>query len=223
MVFVPLWIVMCLSLVSVLYTIIFAGILIRTPEVNQRQRRTSFNVAIGYTLLVIPILVFQVSRTTPSLEILFRSYSIDKVRLQVLLTNKLDEDIEMSYFEVAAPLLISFTSLIVMSFNSKGGNKCKYLFARVKHVALQKTITRIVFFGSQGGSDYGKIFVSSYQAFVRFFKSTRTQPTIRRSISAIREQIILPSLQKLVTTQYYEIQKAVAIRRVKVKRIKKRK
>lgn len=62
-VFVPLWIVMCLSLVSVLYTIIFAGILIKTPEVNARQRRTSFNAALGYTLLVVPILVFQVSAT----------------------------------------------------------------------------------------------------------------------------------------------------------------
>lgn len=62
-VFVPLWIVMCLSLVSVLYTIIFAGILIKTPEVNARQRRTSFNAALGYTLLVVPILVFQVSIT----------------------------------------------------------------------------------------------------------------------------------------------------------------
>ncbi|XP_065201667.1 transmembrane protein 185B [Planococcus citri] len=99
-VFVPLWIVMCLSLVSVLYTIIFAGILIKTPEVNSRQRRTSFNAALGYTLLVVPILVFQ-----------------------VLLTNKLDEDISMSFFGVCSPLLISFTTLIIMSFNSKGGNK----------------------------------------------------------------------------------------------------
>lgn len=56
----PLWILMCLSLVGVLYTIIFAGILLRAPEVNPQQRRTSFNSALGYTLLVIPILIFQV-------------------------------------------------------------------------------------------------------------------------------------------------------------------
>lgn len=59
-VFVPLWILMCLSLVGVLYTIIFAGILLRAPEVNPQQRRTSFNSALGYTFLVIPILIFQV-------------------------------------------------------------------------------------------------------------------------------------------------------------------
>jgi Transmembrane Fragile-X-F protein. len=60
-VFVPLWILMCLSLVGVLYTIIFAGILLRAPEVNPQQRRTSFNSALGYTFLVIPILIFQVN------------------------------------------------------------------------------------------------------------------------------------------------------------------
>uniref|UniRef100_A0A905R0M0 Transmembrane protein 185B n=1 Tax=Rhodnius prolixus TaxID=13249 RepID=A0A905R0M0_RHOPR len=99
-VFVPLWIVMCLSLVGVLYTIIFAGILLRTPQVNARQRRTSFNSAVAYTFLVIPILIFQ-----------------------VLLTNKLDGDISMSYIGVASPLFISFLTLILMSFSAKGGNR----------------------------------------------------------------------------------------------------
>lgn len=60
-VFVPLWIVLCLSLVGVLYTIIFAGILLRTPQVNAEQRRSWFNSALAYTFLVVPILVFQVS------------------------------------------------------------------------------------------------------------------------------------------------------------------
>lgn len=45
---------------------------------------------------------------------------------QVLLTNKLDGDIPMSFFSVSSPLLVSFLTLIIMSFNSKGGNKCKY-------------------------------------------------------------------------------------------------
>lgn len=43
-----------------LYTIIFAGILLRTPEVNAHQRRKGFQSAVGYTFLVIPILIFQV-------------------------------------------------------------------------------------------------------------------------------------------------------------------
>ncbi|XP_075219363.1 transmembrane protein 185B isoform X2 [Lycorma delicatula] len=99
-VFVPLWIVMCLSLVGVLYTIIFAGILLRTPQVNARQRRTSFNSALAYTFLVVPILVFQ-----------------------VLLTNKLDGDINMSYTGVVSPLFVSYITLMLMSFSAKGGNK----------------------------------------------------------------------------------------------------
>ncbi|XP_044763860.1 transmembrane protein 185B [Coccinella septempunctata] len=99
-VFVPLWIVMCLSLVGVLYTIIFAAILIRTPEVSVQQRRASFHSALGYTFLVIPILIFQ-----------------------VLLANKLDDDIKVSYIVVTSPLFISFVTLIIMSFNAKGCNK----------------------------------------------------------------------------------------------------
>lgn len=63
-VFVPLWIVLCLSLVGVLYTIIFAGILLRTPQVNAKQRRSWFNSALAYTFLVVPILIFQVNITT---------------------------------------------------------------------------------------------------------------------------------------------------------------
>merc|ERR1711963_1034299 len=58
--FVPLWIVLCISLVGVLYTIIFAGILLRMTEVNAEQRRTSTNSALGYSFLVIPMLVFLV-------------------------------------------------------------------------------------------------------------------------------------------------------------------
>ncbi|CAH2041437.1 unnamed protein product, partial [Iphiclides podalirius] len=99
-VFVPLWILMCLSLVGVLYSIIFAGILLRTPEVNMQQRRTSFNTALAYTFTVIPILVFQ-----------------------VLLTNKLDDGLALSYIVVVSPLFVSYATLIIMSFSSKGGNK----------------------------------------------------------------------------------------------------
>ncbi|KOB62542.1 putative membrane protein, partial [Operophtera brumata] len=83
-VFVPLWILMCLSLV----------------EVNIQQRRTSFNSAMAYTFTVCPILVFQ-----------------------VLLTNKLDDGLALQYIVVVSPLFVSFATLIIMSFSSKGGNK----------------------------------------------------------------------------------------------------
>lgn len=44
---------------------------------------------------------------------------------QVLLTNKLDGDINMTYTGIVTPLFVSFTTLILMSFSAKGGNKCK--------------------------------------------------------------------------------------------------
>ena len=60
-VFVPAWILMCVSIVAVLYSIVFAGLLLRMPDVNHDRRRTSMNSAIGYTCLVAPLLIFLVS------------------------------------------------------------------------------------------------------------------------------------------------------------------
>ncbi|KAG5325453.1 T185B protein, partial [Pseudoatta argentina] len=99
-VFVPLWALLCLSLVAVLYAIVFAAVLLRTPQINARQRRTSLHSAVAYTFLVVPILVFQ-----------------------VLLANKLDGDISINYITVAMPLLLSHMTLIFMSFGAKGGNR----------------------------------------------------------------------------------------------------
>lgn len=41
------------------------------------------------------------------------------------MTNKLDGDINMTYTGIVTPLFVSFTTLILMSFSAKGGNKCK--------------------------------------------------------------------------------------------------
>ncbi|KAH9390095.1 hypothetical protein TYRP_007644 [Tyrophagus putrescentiae] len=57
-VFVPLWILLCLAIIGVLYALIFAVILFRTPEVSAEQRRASFYSALAYTLIVLPLLVF---------------------------------------------------------------------------------------------------------------------------------------------------------------------
>lgn len=46
---------------------------------------------------------------------------------QVLLANKLDEDIRMSFIAVVSPLFVSFITLILMSFSAKGANKCKFV------------------------------------------------------------------------------------------------
>lgn len=102
-VFVPLWIVLCLCLVAVLYSIIFCGILLRTPEVSPQQKKSAINSAIGNCATVLPILVFQ-----------------------VLLADKLDEDLDWPFIAVAGPLLLTLFVLILLSFNAKGGNKCKY-------------------------------------------------------------------------------------------------
>jgi hypothetical protein len=59
-VFVPLWIIMCVSLVAVLYSLVFASILWRATEVNPHDRRASLHTAVAYAFLVLPTLVFQV-------------------------------------------------------------------------------------------------------------------------------------------------------------------
>uniref|UniRef100_U5EWF6 Putative conserved plasma membrane protein n=1 Tax=Corethrella appendiculata TaxID=1370023 RepID=U5EWF6_9DIPT len=99
-VFVPLWIVLCLSLVGVLYSIIFCGILIRTPEVSAQQKKAAINSSIGNCATVLPILVFQ-----------------------VLLADKLDGDLDWPFIAVAGPLLLALFTLILLSFSAKGGNK----------------------------------------------------------------------------------------------------
>lgn len=112
--FIPFWIVLCVSLVGVLYTIIFAGILLRMPDVNSDQRRSSTHSALGYSFLVVPLLVFL-----------------------VLLTNKLDNTLKISYFAATTPLFLTFVTLIITSFGTRGGNQywfglrkppCQFLF-----------------------------------------------------------------------------------------------
>lgn len=121
-VFVPLWIVLCLSLVGVLYSIIFCGILLRTPEVSQQQKKSAINSAIGNSTTVLPILVYQVSDYN---FIVSQAFSKSFCGLQVLLADKLDEDLDWPFIAVSGPLLLALFTLIILSFSAKGGNKCK--------------------------------------------------------------------------------------------------
>nr|CAG4645614.1 EOG090X087A [Lynceus sp. MCZ IZ 141354] len=98
-VFIPLWITLCLALVGVLYAVVLAAILLRAPEITGDQRRSSAQAALGYSFLVVPGLVSQ-----------------------VLLTNKLDGDVDISFFIVCTPILISMATMVFRSFNSRGGN-----------------------------------------------------------------------------------------------------
>ena len=58
-VFVPMWVLMTLAVIGVLYALIFAAILLRTgADIAVDQRRASLNSAISYSLVVLPLLVF---------------------------------------------------------------------------------------------------------------------------------------------------------------------
>lgn len=59
-VFIPAWIVLCISVAGVLYSFIFCGILMRTPEVPAAQKRHALNSALGNSITVLLILICQV-------------------------------------------------------------------------------------------------------------------------------------------------------------------
>lgn len=98
-VFIPVWIVMCVALIGVLYAVILAIILLKSPDIIPEQRRGNVFSAVGYTCFVVPLLVFQ-----------------------ILLVNKEDGVNSLPYIAVVLPLLISLLTLILMSFGAKGGN-----------------------------------------------------------------------------------------------------
>lgn len=98
-VFIPIWIVMCTAMIGVLYAIILAIILVKSPDIIPEQRRGNISSAIGYAFLVIPLLIFE-----------------------ILLTNRLDGDNHIKYTAITVPLFISLITLICLSFGAKGGN-----------------------------------------------------------------------------------------------------
>lgn len=102
-VFIPIWIVMCVSMIGVIYAIILAIILSRSPEIIRDQRRGNMTTAIGYSLLVIPMLIFE-----------------------ILLANRLDGDNHFKYTAITVPLFISLFTLMALSFGAKGGNHWWY-------------------------------------------------------------------------------------------------
>ncbi|XP_063409275.1 transmembrane protein 185A-like [Mytilus trossulus] len=99
-VFIPIWILMCTAMIGVLYAIILAIILIKSPDIIPQQRRGNISSAIGYSLMVVPLLVFE-----------------------VLLANRLDGDNHFKYTAITVPLFISLVTLICLSFGAKGGNQ----------------------------------------------------------------------------------------------------
>lgn len=108
-IFVPIWIILCLSLVMMLYSLIFCSILIRTPEMSIAQRKNAINSAIS-NILVLPVLVFQ-----------------------ILLADKLDNgnDNGLPYTIIGIPLMVTLFSLVLLSFCSKGSSN-KFWFGMRK-------------------------------------------------------------------------------------------
>lgn len=97
---IPVWIVMCFALIGVLYAIILALILLRSQDISQLQRRSNVFSAVGYTFLVVPLLVFQ-----------------------ILLVYKEDGKNKNTYFAVTMPLYLSLFTLAMMSFGAKPSNQ----------------------------------------------------------------------------------------------------
>jgi len=124
-VFVPFWI----AIIGVLYALIFAAILLRTPEVAADQRRASFHSAVSYSLIVLPLLVFLVLLSN-KLDFNSPPTFPFSPSITVVTTPSPDQPpaIEMSYFIVCIPLYFTFLILICLSFGSRGGNLCKFSY-----------------------------------------------------------------------------------------------
>jgi len=99
-VFVPVWIILTLLSVCVLYYIIWALLFMRSPEITASQRRAHLVNAVMSCFIVIPLLSFM-----------------------VMLTRRLDGFSNSYFTSIFIPLDISLISFIVTSFYQKGGNQ----------------------------------------------------------------------------------------------------
>lgn len=99
-VFVPIWIILTLLSVCVLYYIIWALLFMRSPEITALQRKAHIINAIMSCLIVIPLLAFM-----------------------VMFTRKLDGFSNDYFTTVFIPLELSLLSLVITSFYQKGGNQ----------------------------------------------------------------------------------------------------
>ena len=56
---------MCVALIGVLYAVVLAIILLKSPDIIPEQRRGNVSSAVGYSFLVVPLLVFEVGIMVP--------------------------------------------------------------------------------------------------------------------------------------------------------------
>lgn len=97
-VFIPLWVIMCLPSVAVLYYFAWALIFCRAAYHN--ERKWHLLIAFNWICIVVPLLFFQ-----------------------VLLAYKLDNRDRHSWSQIFYPLHLSLLALILSSFGTKGGNR----------------------------------------------------------------------------------------------------
>lgn len=101
-VFVPSWILLSFAIVIIIYAVIFAAIVLRSPEAELDQRRASLHSASSSSLIFLPILMFL-----------------------ILLTSKLDSPPNVpapSYTFTFLPLYFALMTLVRKSFGSKSGS-----------------------------------------------------------------------------------------------------
>lgn len=101
-IFIPSWILLCFAIVVMLYAMVFAIIVLRSPDFGSEHRRASLYAASPSSMVFLPLLVFI-----------------------ILLTNKLDSPPSVmapSYFVTFAPLFLTLMILIRLSFGSKSGS-----------------------------------------------------------------------------------------------------
>lgn len=146
-VFVPFWVLITLAVIGVLYALIFAAILLRTPEVATDQRRASFQSAVSYSLVVLPLLCFLVllsnkldynysmnhTSVANSFPVAFYHHPINGGLNQIVPTVTHNNQTppahliaaQLSYLAVCTPLCCAFIILICLSFGTRGGNYCE--------------------------------------------------------------------------------------------------
>lgn len=117
-VLVPLFVIMCLSLIGCLYALIFFLLLLRSQEVNVEQRKASLHTAVSYSLVVIPLLIFLflLANKLDSISPL----SHNTLQFNFVSSSSLNTFQQMSFFTVFIPLYISLVTLICLSFFSTG-------------------------------------------------------------------------------------------------------
>lgn len=98
-VFVPLWVLMALLCLVVLYYVVWSLLFLRSLDVAAEQRRAHLAVAAGWVLVVLPLLTFE-----------------------VLLAHRLDGHNALSFAALFAPLWLSLLALLATAFRRKGGN-----------------------------------------------------------------------------------------------------